>query len=95
MSKKATESLKSSIVEVLQELFEGPEREKVAPAAYVMVVDGQTIKEKPGTKKDLIKSIQAITLRKPEAVIEVYTYAGEVSVRLPMTGDVLTSKKGV
>lgn len=77
---------KEDVLNVLVEAL-SPEKKKVAGMpAYVLVVDGKVVSERPRTVAELTKAVRAITLRKPEAKISVYEYKGDVEVDLPVSG---------
>jgi len=77
---------KEDVLNVLVEAL-SPEKKVAGTPAYVLVVDGKVISERPRTIVELAKAVRAITLRKPEAKISVYEYEGDVEVDLPVSGN--------
>jgi len=78
---------KESLLDQLAAEFAARAKKSTKKAAkYALEVNGNMMTQKPTTKKELKKAVQAIIVANPSAKINLYTLSGPVSMDLPVAG---------
>ncbi len=88
-----SQDIQKEVAAALQEMFAPKAAKKAKTPEFVVAVNGTIVRERPANKADLIKAAKAIIIRNPEAKIDVYSYAGPLSVDMPVTGAALESEE--